>query len=113
MHKKSREVVKGADADLTIVIRTGDGDALDLTGASQVTVLFRKADKTALSKTLGANSVSIVSAVRGRIVVTLNETETGGLYVMRNAPIEVVVDFGATRKIAQIKAGLDVVDRLF
>jgi hypothetical protein len=55
----------------------------------------------------------VISAHHGRIQVELNETDTDSLFVMQNAPIEVIVDFGSIRRIAQIKAGLNIVDRLF
>lgn len=113
MHKESKQIVRGADATVTLVIRTADGDALDLTDASQVTVRLRKADKTAMLKTMTSGAVTIVSAHHGRIQVSLSETDTEALFVMQNAPIEVIVDFGELRRIAQIKAGLNVVDRLF
>lgn len=113
MHKESKQIVRGADATVTLVIRTSDGDALDLTDATELTVRFRKADKTALLKTMGSGAVSIVSAHHGRIQITLNEIDTESLFVMQNAPIELVVDFGEIRRIAQIKAGLNIVDRLF
>lgn len=113
MHKENKQIVRGADASLTLVIRTANGDALDLTGVTEVAVRLRKADKTALSKTLTSGAVSVVSEHHGRIQVELNETETASLMVMQNAPIEIVVDFGDTRRIAQIKSGLNIADRLF
>jgi hypothetical protein len=113
MHKQSKQIVRGADANVTLVIRTSDGDPLDLTDASEVTVRFRKADKSALLKTMGSGAVSVISAHHGRIQVELNEIDTESLFVMQNAPIEVIVDFGSIRRIAQIKAGLNIVDRLF
>ena len=114
MHTKdAKQIIRGADAVLTLVIRTSDGDALDLTDATAITVRLKKEDASELLKTLAAGAVEVESAHAGRIAVTLSETDTAGLYVQANAPIEVVVDFGSTRRIAQIRAGLNVVDRLF
>lgn len=113
MHKENKKIIRGADASLTIVVRKDNGDPLDLTGATEIEVRLKKADKTALAKTMSGSAVSVISAHNGRISVELNETETAGLMVMHNAPVEVVVDFGDTRRIAQIKAGLSVIARLF
>lgn len=114
MHTKdSKQIIRGADAVLTLVIRTSDGDALDLTDATAITVRFKKEDGGELLKTLAQGAVDVESAHAGRIAVTLSETDTAALYVQGNAPIEVVVDLGDTRRIAQIRAGLNVVDRLF
>lgn len=113
MHKENKQIVRGADASITLVIRTQNGDALDLTDVTEISVRLRKADKSALAKTLSSGAVTVVSEHQGRIQVELNETETASLMVMQNAPIEIVVDFGETRRIAQIKAGLNIADRLF
>lgn len=112
-HKDSKHIIKGADATVTLVIRQTDGDPLDLADASEITVRMRKADKSALLKTMSSGAVTIVTAAHGRIQVELNETDTDSLFVMQNAPIEVIVDFGEIRRIAQIKSGLNIVDRLF
>lgn len=109
----NKQIVRGADATLTIVVRLSNGDALDLETASEITVRLKKADKTALVKTLSASQVTVTGPHQGRIMVEVSETETAALMVVQNAPVEVVVDFGAVRRIAQIKTGLNVVDRLF
>jgi len=110
-HAASKQIVRGSDVVLTLTVRTSSGDPLDLADATGLLVRFKKTDKTALVK-LG-EQVQVVNAVLGKLRVTLSETDTALLAVMQNAPIEIVVDFGATRRIAQIKSGLNVVDRLF
>lgn len=113
MHQQNKQLVRGADATLTIVIRTANGDALDLEAATEIAVRLRKADKSALTKTLSGAAVTVLNPTQGRIVVEINETESASLMPVQNAPVEVVVDFGSIRRIAQIKTGLNIVDRLF
>lgn len=112
MQTQGKNIIKGADVTLTIVIRNTNGDPLDLTGATEITARFRKANKTALEKKLSEVSVSVASAINGRISIELTDQDTDALNPMPNAPIEVWIDFGTLRRIAQIRSGLNVIERL-
>lgn len=112
MHNQNKVIVRGADVTLNFHLRTQDGDCLDLSGATDVVVRFRKADRSALERKLSLGQVAVTSAINGRVQVELTDEHTNSLHAMPNAPVEIFVDFGETRRIAQIRSGLNVVERL-
>ena len=111
MRPDQKTIIRGSDSTLTLVIRTGSGDPFDIFEATDIVVKFRKADKTAL--TISGDAVRVVNAALGRIEIELTDADTEVLMPMTNAPVEVIVDFADKRKTAQIKHGLNIVDRIF
>ena len=105
-------IIQGSDVTLHIVVRNADGDALDLTGATEITVRLRRADRQALEKRLSRAELEVTSAITGRVAVALSDADTDQLNVMPNAPIELWIDYGSIRRIAQIRSGINVIARL-
>lgn len=98
-NKAPLKIVKGEDRVLNIHISDEDtGGDYDLTSATEITVKFKKTDLSALSKTMGAGAVSIVSAVAGKIQVTLTDTDTA-LLLVGDQDIYVEVDIGSAKRI--------------
>jgi len=70
------KITQGADAEFTVFITVEETkEPLDLTGILAAEARFRKSDDTALVKTLGSG-VTVVSAVGGKIKVTLAPADT-------------------------------------
>ena len=99
------KIVKGEDRTINIHITEEDttGD-YNLTGATEITVKFKNQDGSVLSKTQTGGAVSVVSAVAGKIQVTLTDTETALLYAGEQSPY-VVVDVGSAKRI--VTSGLE------
>lgn len=101
------KIVKGEDKTLTIqLVKEEDKLFYDLTGYTTISVSFKKADSTALTKTT-ANSVSVVSALAGKITVVLTDAETATLKEGELLPIYVTIDVGSTKTI--VVSGLEKV----
>lgn len=100
------KIVKGEDRIINLHLTEEDSGAdYNLTSATEITVKFKKADLSVLTKTYTASGgVSIVSAVAGKIEVSLTDSETALLYVGEGS-IYVTVEFGTTKRI--ITQGLE------
>lgn len=101
------KVIKGEDRTLSIQLSDEDtGGYYDLTTATAISVCFKNADLSTLTKTLASGAVALVSAVGGQITVALTDTETGLLYKADVVPIYVMIDVGVTRRI--VTKGLEM-----
>jgi hypothetical protein len=106
-------IIQGASAAITVQVRTQAGDALDLSDATDVYVRLRKTDRSALVKQKTASGVSVQNALNGKLTFHLSIEDTNTLFAMQNAPVEIWIDFaGGIRRIAQIRTGLNVLERL-
>lgn len=101
------KVVKGEDRVLNFQISDEETQGyFDLTTATEITVCFKNQDLTTLSKTMGGGAVSIVTAVAGKLSVTLTDTETALLYADDAVAIYIMIDVGTTRRI--VTKGLEM-----
>lgn len=101
------KVIKGEDRTLSIQLSDEDtGGYYDLTSATAISVCFKNADLSTLTKTLASGAVAIVSAVAGQITVALTDSETALLAADDAAPIYVVVDVGSAKRI--VTKGLEM-----
>jgi hypothetical protein len=99
------KIVKGEDKTITIqLISEEDKSYYDLSDATGIAVAFKQQSGSALSKELDAG-VSIVSALAGKISVTLTDTETALLKEGELLPIYVTLDVGSTKTI--VVSGLE------
>ena len=110
------KIITGEDRNGTrpITIRlTSESNGLpfDLTGVTEITVCFKNADSTDLSKTIGSG-VTVTNAAGGQFKVELDDLETALLNIGDNQNIEVAVEFGTQKTIIQLLQVLNVVEAL-
>lgn len=101
------KVIKGEDRVLNFQISDEDTQGyFDLTTATAITACFKNQDLTTLSKTLASGAVAIVTAIAGKLSVTLTDTETALMYADDAAPVYIMIDVGSTRRI--VTKGLEM-----
>lgn len=103
-NQKGLKIVQGEDRLIKLLLKKvncGEVSALKLTGASEISVIFKNADKSELIKLLTASDVSIVDEYEGKIQVSLTDTETKALRVGENLDFKVKIDFGTETRIIQ------------
>jgi|694.fasta_scaffold14189_13 hypothetical protein len=105
------KVIKGEDIVLVAYVRTPNGQAFPLTGATAIEVKIPNASGGTISKTLSGGTISIISASDGQIGITISDSDD--LKVAQNQQLEVIVDFGTTRRIFRLVDTLDVLAQLF
>lgn len=100
------KIVQGEDRVLNLHLTEEDSGAdYNLTGATEITVKFKNADLSVLTRTYTASGgVTIVSAVAGKIEIALTDAQTALLYVGEGS-IYCTVEFGSTKRI--ITEGLE------
>lgn len=110
------KIVKGEDRILNIHLTEEDSGAdYNLTGATEITVKFKNADLSVLTRTYTASGgVTIVSDVAGKIQVSLTDAQTSLLYI-GEASIYVTVEFGSTKRIITkgLENSIEVLDTPF
>lgn len=101
------KVIKGEDRTLIFQISDEDTQAYyDLTTATEVTVCFKNANGSTLSKTRTSGAVSIITAISGKFSVTVSDTETSLLFADEASAVYVIIDVGTTRRI--VTKGLEM-----
>lgn len=110
MASKQIKIVKGSDISLTVQLTDKNNDSLpfSLAGFTGCTGYFPKDPSGGLAVT-----GSLVSADCGKVSFILSETETDQLLAGTDLDIELEVDRGADKIIAQILGKLEVIERLF
>lgn len=99
-------IIRGEDKTAVITLQ-----GLDLSTATAIAVQFPSLS-TVILKTLASGDVVIADAAAGRIEVTLNDSETQHLPCGQELAFEIVVDFGANRRIFQ-SSTLNVAPKIF
>jgi len=107
------KIVHGEDITLALRIKDSKGNPYDLTGVTEVTARFQKTDNTVLSKTLSSGSVVIESPTHGTLSVELLDADTSQLKKGDGQSLEVWIDVGQSRRIAQFVKSLNVASKLF
>lgn len=100
--KNVLKIIQGEDRVIKMSLKQKSCDeisALDLNTATEISVIFKNADKTELTKTLTGTDVSVSNANQGKIQVSLTDTETQALRVGENQDFKVKVDFGSETRI--------------
>lgn len=101
------KVVKGEDRVLNFQISDEETKGYyDLTTATEITACFKNQDLSTLSKTLTSGAVAIVSAVSGKLSVTLTDAETALMYADDSVAVYIMIDVGTTRRI--VTKGLEM-----
>lgn len=106
---KIARIIKGSDVEVTTqLIDRNTKQPFSLEGMTAASAFFANEDDTVLAVT-----GSLVSADLGKLLFPLNEVQTGGLAEGSEQNMEVVVDQGDVRTIAQFRGGLEILPRLF
>jgi hypothetical protein len=103
-------VYRGEDKTLLLKFKDSNEDPYDLTGATEITVRFRKEDDSVLSKTLTGGGVVVISAEAGTAEVSLSDTETALLKTGERQSVTAYVDVSAIRRIADFPESLTIRD---
>jgi hypothetical protein len=82
-------IIKGEDKDITVRLESkASGDPYDLTSVTAITCCFANADASKLSLSLSAGIV-VVTALIGKITITLTAAQTALLAEVSNATLEI------------------------
>ncbi len=112
--KNKVTIYKGADQVIPITLRYEESLApVNLTGATEIKVLFKKQDLTGLELSLTGTQVAIVDATAGKIAATFDETTSLELYEGDDQAIEIEVAIGTNTLITQVMRAICVKPRLF
>jgi hypothetical protein len=107
------KVTQGEDAEITMRVLK-DGEPMDLTAVTEITVKLPKDDGTAISKTLTLAAVVILgNPVLGKFKVILPDADTALLNAGELQDFEALIDVGATRTIVRFEKALTVLEALF
>ena len=109
--KKKLKIIQGEDRIVKLRLKEVDCDELesiDLTTPTEITATFTNQDKTKLEKKLTDTEVSVSNAVKGRIQVSLNDTETMALREGKDQTFKVKVEFGAESRIIKFEDCLTI-----
>lgn len=96
-------ITQGEDRAVTLfLVKKSNKRPFDLTGATEIEVKFPGEEAT-ISKKMTLTEVSIVdNAKLGVITMTLSDTNTAALKAAYGQDIEVIIDFGTTRRKANL-----------
>jgi len=109
MASKTAKVVQGSDVAVTVQLQDSDtGLPFGLSGFTGCTGYFPKDPSGSLAVT-----GTLVSADLGKVSFAMDETQTAQLLTGTDLDIEVEIDRGSDKIIAQILGKLEVVERLF
>ena len=100
------DIIRGEDKTATITM-----SGLNLTGVTEISVQFPSVG-AAVKKLKSDGDVVVTTAASGIFTVTLTDTETSRLVIGDGQAIEIVVDFGANRRIFQAEI-LNVAGKIF
>lgn len=88
---------QGEDVEITVRLRESTGDPLDLTTATDIHTCFLNLDGTKLALSVGSG-VSVVSAVLGKILITVTAAQSALLRPVVNGDLEVTVDMPSNKR---------------
>lgn len=101
-------VRKGEDASLTFFCVKQTGRPFPLTGATELTMKFKNADGTDLTKTMTGLGISLVNAGAGEFAVSITDTESALLKAVDRVDVQLIADFGTTRRIINFEKAITV-----
>jgi hypothetical protein len=110
-------IVQGEDRTLTFTLQEVDANGvttyMDLTGVTEIEVRAAAAAGGYISFKKSATKVAVLDTLGGVFKVTISDTESALLKVAPDQNLEVIVDIGTTRRIAQLLKSITVIRRLF
>lgn len=106
-------IYQGEQKPVVISLRDQDGDAFNLTNASEIAVLFKNADGTALIKKMSAAQIIPLNAGGGKFQVNVLASETLLMLVGDNQPLEIRVTINGVLTICQAQSAYSVLPSLF
>lgn len=107
--KKVYEVDQGEEKNLVVYMIDKDLDEpVDLTGATEITARFRKADGTLLLKTLTGLAITVLSIAGAKLQVKLLEADTALLMVGSLQQFELEAVVGGVTTIVKFPRALTV-----
>lgn len=104
------EIIQGSDRTLQLTMRDSNGDGIDLTNETEITVRFKKTDGTWLEKTMTGSDVTVTNAKLGKISVDLTDTETALIEAGQKVDFHVYLDNGTDRRIVRFNQQIDVIE---
>lgn len=102
------EITLGEDAALSFFCAKKTGRPYPLTGATELTMKFKNADGTLLTKTMTGFGITMVNAGGGEFSVSITDTESALLLKGVRMDLELIADFSATRRKIKFKKALTV-----
>jgi hypothetical protein len=110
-------IVQGEDRTLTFTLQEVDANGvttyMDLTGVTEIEVRAAAAAGGYISFKKSATKVAVLDTLGGVFKVTISDTESALLKVAPDQNLEVIIDVGTTRRIAQLLKSITVIRRLF
>lgn len=110
-------IVQGEDRSLNFQIKEVDSSDvttyMDLTGATEIELRAPDNSTGYISFKLSNAEVAVIDSKNGIFKVLMSDTKTALLRIGQSQNIEVIVDIGSERRIAQLLKAITVVSRLF
>lgn len=106
------KVIQGEDKVINLRLRDENGDPFDISTATLIKAIFKKADGTLLTKQTGGSGVSIVNGPAGKLTVDLDDSDTILLKVGEFQDFEVEITIAGEVTIVQFQKAFTVKKRL-
>lgn len=106
-------MIQGEDRTLNFGVKDTDEDVyIDLTGATEITFSIGATAGGSVDCTLTATEIVVTDAEKGKFQVTISDTKSA-LVKLGERDIEIIIDWGTTRRIVQATKAVNVIKRLF
>lgn len=106
-------LIQGEDREINFtVIDSEESIALDLTGATEITVKVAATAGGAVTYLLSLAEVVVMDAPKGKFKVIMSDTSTL-LIKLGEQSVEVIIDIGVNRRIVQLEKALVIKKKLF
>jgi hypothetical protein len=106
-------LIQGEDREINFtVIDSEDSIALDLTGATEISVKIAATSGGAVIFLMSNSEVIVTEAVKGKFKVIMSDTNTS-LIKIGDQSVEVIIDIGTNRRIVQLEKALSIKKKLF
>lgn len=104
-------IIQGGKKSFVVrVLSQATGDPYSLTGVTEITACFMKADGTELMKTFTASGgITVVTALLGKLAIALTAAETALLAPVDSAVLELAIDLGSGPEKVQIPDAYEVI----
>jgi len=106
--KKKLHIIQGEDRLVKITLFKGECEPFDLSGVTEIAMIFPLADGTELIKLSSLSEVSIVSPAAGKIQASLTDTDTNAMRKAKDQDFKVKIDIGTETRIIKFNDCLTV-----